>query len=225
MKFLLFTILFILAIMPELSTAYVVPAYRDIKPATQVMLEHQAITDPAAAGTTEVLSAHAGPTSAAAVSVTTFVAQPDVPRNLIITPGTSSAAVVGCDVVVSGTDYISGSITETFSIPSTMSTAVTGVQAFKTVTSVAFPANCETDAFGATWSMGYGEALGLKRCLANVGDLAWSTVAGAYEATRPTVVVDADEVSKNTADFNGTMNGANDFQAFFIQNFASACQP
>lgn len=199
--------------------------FRDMKLPTQVMLEKQTFSAPAAAGTDEVLDDSAGNTSAAAATVTTFVAQPDVARNLVITPGSTTADVADCTVVVSGTDYLDEVISEEFVIPEFMSTAVTGGRAFKSVTSVLFPAGCENTPFEATWDIGYGEKLGLKRCMDEVGHAVFSTVDGAYEATRATIAANASIVSANTADFNGTMDGSDDFELFFIQNFAQSCMP
>jgi hypothetical protein len=193
--------------------------FQDMKLPTQQMIEKQTIENPAAAGTTDVLSGHAGATSAAAATVTSFVAQPDVPRNLVITPGGTTTDVEECNVVVTGTNFFGQSITETFAFAANASSATTGSKAFKTVTSIAFPANCESGGFAATWSVGYGEKLGLKRCMDSAGHSVMSTVGGAYESTRATMAADADEIEKNTADFNGTMNGSNDFEIFFFQNF------
>jgi hypothetical protein len=205
------------------ASAAIRPYYQDIKLPTQQVVEKQTISDPAAAGTTDMLSAFAGATSAAAVTRTTFVAQPDVPRNLVITPGGTTTDVEACTVVVNGTNFFGTAISENFAFLANASTATTGAKAFKTVTSVVFPANCESGGFAATWDMGFGEKLGLKRCMDAAGHLLMSTVAGAYEATRPTVTASATAVESNTADFNGTMNGANDFEAFFFQNFR--CNP
>jgi len=196
---------------------------RDMKLATQQLIEKQSIDNPAAAGTNQVLNGSAGATSAAAATVSTFAAQPDVPRNLVMTPGGTTTDVEACNVVISGTNIFGQAITETFAFSANASTATTGTKAFNTVTSVAFPADCESGGFAATWSIGYGEKLGLKRCMDAAGHLAWSTVGGSYESTRATMAVDADEVEKNTADFNGTMNGSNDFEIFFLQNFR--CMP
>lgn len=187
------------------------------------MTETQTFTNPAAAGSADVLSGNAGNTSAAAATVTTFVAQPDVPRNLVITPGTSTVDVAACTVVVAGTNIFGNSMTENFTFTNNQSAAKGGASAFKTVTSVTFPANCEDGAFAATWSVGYGESLGVKRCMTNGGDFLFSLLNGSKEATAPTMTVDADEVEKNTADFNGTMNGSNDFTLYFFQNYS--CSP
>jgi hypothetical protein len=186
----------------------------------QEVLERQAVDNPAAAGTADVLSAHAGATSAAVATASTFVAQPDVPRNLVITPGGTTGDVESCIVTVTGTNIRGQAITEDFSFLANASTATTGTKAFRTVTGVSWAANCESGSFGATWSIGYGEKIGLRACLDAAGYWGWSMLNGAKEATAATVVADADEIEKNTADFNGAMNGSNDFVALYIQNFS-----
>lgn len=201
------------------SFAAVRPFYQDVKLPTQKMIEHQAITNPAAAGTVDVLSAHAGATSAAIATVTTFVAQPDVARNLVITPTGTTGDVEACTVVVNGRDYLNNVIAENFAFLANASTATTGNKAFKSVSSVVFPANCESGGFAATWGVGYGEKLGVKRCMDKAGHILFSTLNGSKEGTAPTMAADASVVSLNTADFVGTMNGSNDFELLFLQNF------
>lgn len=193
--------------------------FQDVKLPTQGVVEQQSFTNLLAASTTRVLSGNAGATSAAAATVTSFAAQPDSPRNLVITPGGTTTDIEACVITVSGTNIFDKAITEAFTFTPNQNTAVTGAKAFKTVTSVAFPANCESGAFAATWSVGIGEKIGLKRCMAEAGAWIQSSIDGAYEATRATVAADADEVEKNTADFNGAMDGSSDFKAYFIQNY------
>jgi hypothetical protein len=193
--------------------------YQDVKLPTQEMLEHQTVT-PVAASTSYVKAAtYAGPTSAAVVTLTSFLAQPDVPRNIVITPGATTGDVESCVIVVSGTNIFNAAITENFTFAADASSAQTGAKAFKTVSSVVFPANCESGGFNASWTIGIGEKIGLNRCMANNGSIVQTNVGGAKETTFPTVVSDSDEVEKNTADFNGTMNGSNLFDILFYQNF------
>lgn len=219
MKILILTLTLFLLTTIE-AFAYVRPLRVDLKPATQVMIQKQAHGALAAAGSNQVLSAHAGNTSSAAVTVTSFVAQPDVPRNLVITAGTSTPDVNDdCQIVVTGTNYRNATITETFETYEDQAEAMTGTKAFKTVTSVVFPASCEDGLFAATWSIGYGEKIGLSRCIDYAGNWVFSTAGGSYESTRATVVADADEIEKNTADFNGTMNSSNLFFSYFIENY------
>ncbi len=197
--------------------------FQDVKLPTQKVLEHQTITNAGTTTTANILSASAGPTSAAVAVVSSFLVQPDVPRNLVITPGGTTADVGTCTLTVTGTNYFGRTITEAFAFAANASSATTGAKAFKTITSASFAAACEDSPFGATWSIGWGEVIGLKRCMTNAGHWVQSTVDGAFESTRATIVADADEVEKNTANFNGTLNGAADFEAFFVQNFG--CLP
>lgn len=193
--------------------------FQDLKLPTQQLIEKQDFGALEAAGTTDILNASDGPTSAAAATVSTFVAQPDAARNLVITPGTSTGEVESCDIVVSGTDYNGGSISETFAFSADQSSATTGAKAFKTVSSIAFPASCESSTFSTTWDVGYGEKIGLKNCIDADGDWLHSSVGGTYESTRATIVSSATSLPNNTVDLNGTMNGSNEFKGYFMQNF------
>lgn len=214
----LFLILSLL--IPSIAHAYVAPQYRDIKLATQAMLERQNINDAAVGADDGIENDHAGPTSAAALTISSgFDAQPDVARNIRITPTGTTTDVESCVITVSGTNIKGASISETFTFAANASTVVAGAKAFKTVSSVAFPADCESGGFAATWDIGWGDALGLKNCLDSAGDVAWAVFDNAYESTRPTCVADADEVEKNTCDINGTLNDAKDIKLYYVQNF------
>ncbi len=201
------------------------PYYQDVKFPTQKVLEAQTIASPILANASYIVSASAGSGSAAVATLTSFAHQPDVARNLTITPVGVTGDVEACVIVVNGTDYINGSISESFTFLANASTAQTGNKAFKTVTSVVFPANCESGTFGATWNIGVGTKLGFKRCMANAGDLAWSLFNGAYETTRGTVASSASAVSSNTFIPNGTPDGSKNVLLYFVQNYASTCQP
>jgi hypothetical protein len=84
------------------------------------------------------------------------------------------------------------------------------------VSQIVFPAQ---DGAGATFDVGVLDALGLHRCMDATGHIIQATLDGTYEATRPTCLVDVDEVEKNTCDLDGTLDGAKDVEVFFIQNF------
>ncbi len=211
------------AILGHDAAAYVVPVYRDLKPASQAMLEAQRIAAPVLADDDRIKTTYAGATSAAVVTLTSFTAQPDVPRNITITPTGTTTDVESCAIVVNGTNFLNAAISETITFAANASALVAGAKAFKTVSSVVFPADCESGAFGATWVIGVGDVLGLKRCMAQAGNVAWAVFDGAYEGTRPTCIADADEVEKNTCDINGTLNGAKNVDLYFVQNFA--CLP
>ncbi len=191
---------------------------RDIKFPTQQMIEKQTFTNPSAADTVSVGSALAGPTSAAATVVTSGLTDPDLPRNISITPGGTTGDVEACVITVTGTNFLGNSMTERFGFSANASTAVTGVLAFKTVDQLDFPADCESGGFAATWYIGVGEKLGVKRCADSAGHFLFSTLNGAKEATAPTLAVGS-SVQGNTVDFNGTMDASADFEFFFFQNF------
>ena len=203
------------------SAAYAVPqrVFQDLKLPTQKMIERQAFTNPAAAGSADILSGFAGGTSQSSTSTSTFLAQPDVARNIVVTPGGTTGDIEACNIQVFGTNYGNDPINEVFSFTPDQSSAITGTKAFKTITSAGWYQNCESGSFGATWSIGYGEKLGLKNCMDQAGHIFFSTLNGSKEGTAPTMAVDSDEMEKNTSDFNGTMNGSNDFELFYIQNF------
>lgn len=222
-KYTLFFLTLALTVLSPVSRAAITPMFTDIKLSSQQVVERQAMGTPAAADTNSLLSASAGNTSAAAASVSTFLAQPDVPRNLALLPGGSTAHLNACTVTVSGLNFYYKPISEDFVFASAASTATVGLKAFRSVSAVSFPAGCEASPYDVTWSLGKGEKLGLKYCLANAGEWLQSSVAGVHESTLATVVTHATAVENNTADFNGTMNGSNAFVGQFFQNFL--CKP
>lgn len=223
MKFITSFILLFFLFFASLSFGAPKRLFQDIKLPSQQMIEKQSITNPAAAGLSDVLNANAGVTGAAAATISSFVADPDVPRAIQLSIAGTAADIGTCTATLSGTNFKGASITEDFSITANTAETLQGSKAFKTITSLALPAACEDSPYGATWSLGYSEKLGLSKCMDYAGHVLFSTVAGAYESTRATVTADADEIEKNVADFNGTMNGSNDFEIFFIQNFAKSC--
>lgn len=216
---LLFTFLVALFVCFTVEAQNVQPYYRDIKLPRQAVLEVQNFGAPIAASGSTISNDTAGNIAAGAVTLSTFTSQPDVPRNIVITPGSTTADVAACTIVVNGTNINGKTISENFVFAENASTATTGAKAFKTISSVVFPANCEDSPFGATWDIGVGEKIGLRQCMDDAGAWGWSTVGGTKEGTAATVVVDADEPEKNTADFNGTMNGSNVFKGYYIQNY------
>lgn len=204
------------------TTANAAPVQRieqDLKLPTQAILEHQKIVTPIVATTNRIKTTYAGPTSAAAVTLTSFTAQPDVPRVVTITPTGTTTDVESCAVVVNGTNYSGKAISDTLTFAADASTAQTSVKAFKTVSSIVWPANCESGSFAATWIVGVGAALGVKRCADYAGAYAFSVFNGAYETTRGTFVADSDEMEKNLFTPNGTMDGAKDVDLYFVQNY------
>jgi hypothetical protein len=191
---------------------------QDIKLPSQQVLEKQTVTAPIVATTNYIKTTYAGPTSAAALTLTTFTHQPDVPRTITITPTGTTGDVESCAIVVTGTNIKNQTITDTLTFAADASTVQTSVKAFKAVSSVTWPANCESGGFGATWIIGVGGALGLKNCMNGASDFVQAGLNGVFETTRPTVTADATDVSKNLALLNSALNSV-DVQLYFMQNF------
>lgn len=190
----------------------------NIKLPTQSVLERQDLGSPVAASTTRLLTTNAGASSAAAATVSSFSAQPDVARNIVITPAGTTTDIEACDIIVSGTNVKGDSISEMFTFAANASGAVTGVKAFKSVSSIYWPANCESGGFAATWSVGVGSKLGLNKCMDNAAHFFQAGYAGAFESTRPTVVAGGTEPERNTIQLNTSLSGGA-VVAFFVQNF------
>ena len=154
-------------------------------------------TQAVAASNVGVLAATALTAEAQAIIV--GIANPAVPRNIIIK---GNAAGIAGNVVITGTNYAGKAITETIALNG--ATAVLGVKAFATVTKVDLPV--ETHAGTDTVSVGFGDVLGLPFLLAH------NTVRAAYldnvlEAVAPTVTMSATAIESNTIDLNTALNG------------------
>lgn len=193
--------------------------FQDVKLPTQKVLEHETVTTPIVATTNYIKTTYAGPTDGSALVLSSFTHQPDVPRNITITPTGTTTDVESCVITVAGTNVFGQAITENLTFAADASTVQTGSKAFKTVTSVSWPASCESGGFAATWVIGVGSKLGLSRCMDNAGGGAWSIFDGAFESTRGTWTADATHVELNTLTPNGTMNAAKNVEAVFFQNF------
>jgi hypothetical protein len=122
----------------------------------------------------------------------------DFARALTITG--STAGITG-NVVITGTNIAGQEITET--IASSGTATVAGAKAFASVTKAVLPAR---NAEGNTISIGFGDILGLNTFLARNTVLA-AFLDNAREATAPAVVVDTDELEKNTIDLSSALNG------------------
>lgn len=214
MKFILLTTAIMLFSCEVFATSLRVER-RDMKLASQQLIEKQTLTTPILADDDRLLVDNASSDSVV-TTVTTFLAQPDVCRNITITPGGTTASVPADDVTVTGTNAIGATISEDITLTENGASLVSGTYAFCTVTSIVLPIQ---DGAGATYDIGVGDVLGLKRCMDVKGHLIFATFDGAYEGTRPTCLADVDEVHKNTCDIDGTLDGAKDVELFFIQNF------
>jgi hypothetical protein len=156
---------------------------------------------PAAPSNTAVLGATAAASSS---TVTTGLTNPDVPRVLVAKPGGTTANILAVSVVVTGKDYEGNTISETLpAFTAASANAVTGLKAFKSVTSVALPAS----GTAVTVSIGTGPALGLPRRL-NRDSILNVSLGGVTEATRPTIKTSASSLANNTVQLASTLNGS-----------------
>lgn len=149
-----------------------------------------------------VLAFTAGSAVAAVTTNAGVTANPPYPRNLIVTPGGTTAGVPAGNVTVVGTNFKDEVISEDFAFLANATAATVGAYAFKTVTSVTIP---QLDEAGATFKVGWGDKLGLPFML-DYNAVLGATFDGVRETTFPTVVFDADEIHKNTVDLNSVLN-------------------
>lgn len=150
-----------------------------------------------AASDTGILAATAMPGSGTTV-VTEGITNPAVPRALKIK---GNAAGITGNVVIAGTNYADEALTETIALNG--ATAVDGVKAFKTVTSITIPPR---NAEGNTVSVGYNDKLGLPYKLAH-NTVLIASLDNSREATAPTVTVSQTAIESNTVDLNSALNG------------------
>lgn len=157
-------------------------------------------TDLLAVAATKLVSAHA----LDGTTLTTVAAQPDVARNLTIV---ASGSATG-NVDFTGTDIRGTVITERLALNG--NTPVLGTKAFASVTSIKLPTVADR-----TINVGIGVKIGLDRKLSEDSVL-YVTCDGVYEATRPTVTVDASDISKNTFQSNTAPDDSKDFVVGFM---------
>ena len=171
----------------------------------------QVITNAAAQSSTAI---HAAITMlGTAVTVTTAITQPDVPRAVkcVSTINIANAMPGASDVVVYGTDIRDNYITESIDIAGASGT-YQGALAFKTINKIVTPVRANV---GDTVSVGTNEILGLDDYLE--GDSVIAILAsGVYETTRPTVKFDATIISKNTILPDTGPDGAIDYIIYYI---------
>jgi len=137
------------------------------------------------------------------INITTAITNPDVPRVLVLTPGGTTANVTAVQCTIVGTGIDDKPLTEVApAFTAGQATAVTTVNAFKTVTSISQPA-CGAS---VTIAYGTGAKLGIPDALAKNGVLN-AFLATVKEGTAPTVTIDATTVSKNLVQLNSTLNG------------------
>lgn len=160
---------------------------------------------PAAAG---VATVHAAVTLAdgEAITVTENITNPDVPRVLSVK---GNAAGITGNVVINGTNIADEEVTDTIALNG--SSAVDGVVAFKTITSILLPArNAEAD----TVSIGTTKKIGIAHIVYNAACVLVKLFNGSADSG--SLTVDADELEKNVFAINGTPDGAKVLDLFYL---------
>lgn len=169
----------------------------------------------ASASATAVLAATASATSI--VTVLAGLTDPDVPRNLTVTPGGTTAQILDSVVTVNGTNVEGKPISEIFRFAASASGAVTGNLAFRTVTSVVIG---QQSGSAATFSVGTGNKLGINHRLFNQNTtVKVYTSSAAYGALTlqnvPTVVSNEGNLEQNTVTPATIPNGSLIFNIFY----------
>ena len=148
---------------------------------------------------------HAAITSNGSTTVTTTTAftQPVVARNLVITPGGTTASVKAASITVNGTNLEGQVISEAFAFAENATAATTGAKAFKTVTSVVIPAQ---DGADATFTVTTGAKLGLPVKMAS-NQVFMAKFGTTHDSALPTVAFSSTALESNTATFATTLDG------------------
>lgn len=152
-----------------------------------------------ALGSDAAILADTAMAQSATTVVTTFVAQPAVPRNLTVKG--NGAGVTG-NVVIAGLNAEGAAITETIALNG--STTVAGTKAFAAVASITLPQYASADTERVR--VGLGARLGLPVRLSRNTVIA-AFLNNAREGTAPTVAVSASALENNTVTLNSALNG------------------
>lgn len=164
----------------------------------------------AAGSVTAVLAATN--TVAAGTTITSGITNPDVPRALQITTGGTTTDIAAGNVTITGTNVEGKTISETFAMSDNLNGTVTGSKAFKTVSSIQFPA---ADGTAATISVGTQNVLGLNHCLSPgktsivvIQDTAIDGTDATVQAAPSASTIDAEQVELNTVTPATAPNGS-----------------
>jgi hypothetical protein len=161
-------------------------------------LRRQKWTNPVVLGNANILAAVTLPTSGTTTKVPAdLITQPDFARTIRLKG--NQATVNSLVVTINGTNIRGTAITEDITIDA-YGTAKDGLKAFKTITSIVFPARGGSS---DTISIGFGAQLGLDRIVGEDSAL-YGTVDTVIESTRP-VITDGATLSLNTVLFSTSL--------------------
>lgn len=144
----------------------------------------------------------------------------DVPRNVTVTLGGTTASIGSGNIVVTGTDVNGAVITENLAVTAATGGLLTGLKAFKTVTDITYPA---TSGAGATSTVGVGSKLGLATNNLAAGVVRiWAKNPAGPENNSETLVaasasaLDPAVVSNNTVTLSGTLDAGHLYKAYVL---------
>ena len=180
--------------------------------ATSLVLTTASATTPSTSGTLTKVSGTGDATiTFASHAAVVPITQPDFARVLSITPTKGSGSAITGNVVITGTDIRNAVVTDTIACGAD-TVIVNGVIAFKTVTSILYPARTQaSDAI----VVGCTNALGLPRCMSEDSYIQGSA-SGTFESSRATIAYDSAIIAKNTVTFATSLNGTLNFVAWFL---------
>lgn len=162
-------------------------------------------TTPASVSATATKTAIALTVSAQA-GITAGITQPDVCRVLTI----KGNATMAGNVVIHGTDYLNGVVTDTIALNN--ATEAIGLVAFKTVTSIDYPA--WTNSGSDTISIGRSKLIGLPVAVPNAAMVVLNSFNGADDTG--TVTANA-AVSLSVFSVNGVPDGSKILLIYILQ--------
>ena len=180
----------------------------------RAFLAHMKVSKPVAADSDGMVDGAACTTGAEAspLVITTFLKQPDWPRNIVVVVAADTAGnIAGGNIVVTGKNFAGETITETHAVTADTAATFTGAKAFKSVTSVTVPVQ---DGADVTVDVGWGTLFGIPYKLSLAGMVLLKLFNNAADSG--TVTVDAANLEKNYIALNGTPNGAKDIDLYMI---------
>lgn len=138
----------------------------------------------------------------AVVAASMLLATMGVARGLVVQPKTGTDNVLAGDVVVTGTDLDGAALVASATFLASATGAVAIARAFKTITTVDFPATNGA----STWDVGWQDTLGLPRTQVAIQRPKRTLLNNAVETTAPTIVASA-TLANNTLDPNSACAG------------------
>lgn len=177
-------------------------------------LAHYLIPAPATVDADGIVDGAEATTGAEAepLVITTFLAQPDVARNITVTVAATTAGDVAAgNIVVTGTDLSGAAISENFVITADTPATVTGSLAFKSVTSITVPVQ---DGASVTVDAGWGKKFGLPYKLPTNSLILLKLFDGSTDSG--TVTASASSLAENVLALNGTPDGVKNVDLHII---------